>query len=99
MSSPSFDLKNFVENPSLEKLKGNIRKQEWKDIATHFSITFTERMNKEVLKNHVIETLVKEQMIHFYIARGYVPVTSIGCQGVGQATSGHSRKLLPPDQK
>ena len=59
-----FDVKDFCDEPSLEKLLTKcIKKDQWKYIATHFSIDFTSDMTKELLKNTVIENLVNVDIL------------------------------------
>ena len=59
-----FDVKDFCDEPSFEKLLNKrIKKDQWKYIATYFSIDFTSDMTKELLKNTVIENLVNVDIL------------------------------------
>ena len=57
MAGQEFDLQDFVENPSYDKLI-NISKKDWRMVANHYEITLRSNWVKEVMKNTILEDLV-----------------------------------------
>lgn len=56
--------KLFCDDPSVDKLLNvDIRKDDWRFIANHFSIGYPSKATKEVIKNTVVEGLVAEEVL------------------------------------
>lgn len=62
MAQVHFDLCQFTDNPTFEKLV-NLKKDDWKDVAIHYNITLTNQTTKEVLKIVVLEELVTMEIL------------------------------------
>ena len=73
----SFSVKHFYENPSIDKLRDKVIKEdEWKCIAAYFKIEYTQTMTKEYLKNTVIEELVKIGILPDEAIDEFAPVST-----------------------
>lgn len=63
MSPSYFNNENFLSAPSKEKLKANLRKEDWKVLAHKYQVPLHYSMTKEVIRNTVLEALVEAEVI------------------------------------
>ena len=91
---PTFDLKDFVEQPTVEALI-DIRKQDWIDLAQYYQITCNTRDRKEVIKNLVTESLVHVEVLPAEAIDELTPCTSSGDQTPRVLTSEGVESQLP----
>ena len=91
---PTFDLKDFVEQPTVEALI-DIRKQDWIDLAQYYQITCNPRDRKEVIKNSVIEGLVQMEVLPAEAIDELTPGTSSGTMTPGALANERFGSQLP----
>ena len=58
----SFNLESFINNPSVDQLELNLRKEDWRQLAQAYHIDAPSRLRKDELKrvviNHFVESFV-----------------------------------------
>ncbi|KAK3895645.1 hypothetical protein Pcinc_000568 [Petrolisthes cinctipes] len=59
----SFILRNFVEEPTVSKLEGDLKKQDWRQLAQKYNIVASSSLVKKQLKDVVIKGLVSNQVL------------------------------------
>lgn len=59
----AFVLRSFVNSPSVSKLEGNLRKQDWRHLAQNYAITAPSHLVKQELKVVVIRSLVEQGVL------------------------------------
>ena len=91
---PSFDLRAFVTQPTVEALI-DIRKQDWIDLSEYYQIECNPRERKEIIKNLVTESLVKMEVLPSEAIDELTPCTSSGDQTPSVLTSKRVESRLP----